>query len=102
MSYMLKTKCHWCGDEFLAQRKSAKFCSDTCRIANHRYNPSEIIQTSKQGMIENMNRTLDILRRRPDTIVEIDKMLMEVRNQIEQWQRENYKKVLDEESRRLF
>jgi hypothetical protein len=30
------TPCVTCGKTFYAQRKSAKFCSDACRIANHR------------------------------------------------------------------
>ena len=34
-------KCAVCEREFTAQRKTAKFCSDRCRLRNHRPNMIE-------------------------------------------------------------
>lgn len=52
MSRTLKVTCSFCGDEFLAQRRSAKFCTPKHRIAYSRL----------EGRIETlMNAALDYM-----------------------------------------
>lgn len=36
----MELKCQWCGKTYQAVRRSSKFCSDSCKTQNHRYNPS--------------------------------------------------------------
>lgn len=37
---MLTTKgCSWCGELYIAQRSTSRFCSSSCRSHSHRYNP---------------------------------------------------------------
>lgn len=33
---ILSKKCVFCGADFVAARSTAKFCSDACKVANHR------------------------------------------------------------------
>lgn len=52
MSRTLKVTCHFCGEEFLAERSTAKFCKPTHRISYNRL----------EGRIERlMNAALDYM-----------------------------------------
>ena len=51
MSYHLKVTCKYCGDKFLAQRKSAKFCPDKqCRVKYHRRKIDSIERPYEQAV----------------------------------------------------
>jgi hypothetical protein len=41
---MMKLNCVWCDRPFEAKRSSAKYCSDACKTAQHRYNPKAQIE----------------------------------------------------------
>jgi len=55
-------KCNHCGKEFTGSRKTAKYCSDSCRVASNRksqYEPKTIIAEEDKHPFQNViNETI--------------------------------------------
>jgi len=51
-------KCECCGVDFVAQRKTARFCSSKCRIKNHRPSYRSLI-LSMQSLNEGLQKMVD-------------------------------------------
>lgn len=98
----LSVNCEWCKKPFIAKRKSAKYCSDACRVANHRYTPGQDLRVSCKSAKMHLESALNLLERSPEIIVELDSEFMALRNWLDEKIRENYHKVLNEERSRLL
>ena len=50
---MVRTECEYCGNEYLAERNSSKYCSNSCRTMAYRKRKvqTELIQDALQQKI---------------------------------------------------
>ena len=73
--------CLYCGNTFLPQRKSAKYCSGKCRTAYHR-----LLKRAGQHTDEAfwcLTRMQRIIGKFPELAPTIDKLMGEVRSEVE-------------------
>lgn len=99
----LVLECEWCHGKFKAQRKSAKFCSDVCRVSSHRYDPVVIRQEHIDAINMHLKRLVELADRNPAMIVEIDVSLRDLSNKIFNITTGGWnKRVIDEENKRLL
>ena len=57
---MLK-RCDWCGKDFQAVRRTAKYCSDHCRVSAHRYKDYTVKKPFWQALesVRSMGRSME-------------------------------------------
>lgn len=102
MSILLSLECDWCGKKYQAQRKSSKFCSANCRVASSRYNPVDLYNEYGAIAASNLRKLHELAKKHPELSPEIDEHFNALKNIINEYQfGENYKRVVDEQNRRL-
>jgi hypothetical protein len=98
----MKLNCAWCKSEFEAQRSSAKFCSDACKTANHRYQPMALVGDCERSIQHQLKEMTKVLKRSPQLAPEVYSKLSAISNQLYEVQKELYPKVVAEENGRLL
>lgn len=62
-------RCIHCGNEFESKRSSAKYCSDKCKMANHRVSVTEITVT-KDSVTDSVTNTAESPKKRINSITD--------------------------------
>ena len=83
-------KCQWCERDFEAQRSTAKYCSDRCRVASNRDNPQLRYETYADNLRSDLNRLIGLAQGEPEMLPQVYATLNRAKEDLMKWTHENY------------